>query len=105
MLYTVSLVCANLVYLYLSVPFIQMLKALAPVVTLLMSWMASLSNPKVSTLGNVLVIAFGVAVAGVGEVRFLWAGFIVQCTCPWSTSLVFHLPHHRCGTRKSRMEC
>lgn len=79
-LYTVSLVCANLVYLYLSVSFIQMLKALAPVVTLLMSWAASLSTPRASALGNVLVIALGVAVAGLGEVEFSWVGFAVQCT-------------------------
>lgn len=70
--------CANLVYVYLSVPFIQMLKALAPVTTLLMSWMASLSDPKVSTLGNVLIIAFGVFLASVGETKFVWAGFLVH---------------------------
>lgn len=78
-----SLACANLAYLYLSVPFIQMLKALAPVVTLLLSWAASLADPRVSTLGCVLVIAFGVFLAGVGEVRFVWAGFFVHCTLPF----------------------
>lgn len=78
LLYTLSLMCANLVYVYLSVPFIQMLKALAPVTTLLMSWMASLSDPKVSTLGNMLIIAFGVFLASVGETKFVWAGFLVH---------------------------
>lgn len=88
LLYTVSLGCANLAYLYLSVPFIQMLKALAPVVTLLMSWMASLADPRVSTLGTVLVIAFGVLLAGVGEVHFVWAGFVVHSMLVFSLHLL-----------------
>lgn len=94
LLYTVSLGCANLAYLYLSVPFIQMLKALAPVVTLLMSWAASLADPRVSTLGTVLVIALGVLLAGVGEVRFVWAGFVVHSNYAPSSLL---LPPFRCG--------
>lgn len=98
-----SLACANLAYLYLSVPFIQMLKALAPVVTLLLSWAASLADPRVSTLGCVLVIAFGVFLAGVGEVRFVWAGFFVHCTLPFSFFPFFFFVLARLVRRTARL--
>lgn len=78
LLYTISLVCSNLVYLTLSVAFIQMLKAIAPVTTLLISWAAALSRPRLSTLGNILVIAAGVFLSSVGEVSFAWSGFLIH---------------------------
>ncbi|KAI1854840.1 hypothetical protein JX265_002479 [Neoarthrinium moseri] len=77
-LYMLSLVCSNLAYLYLSVPFIQMLKAFAPVSTLFLSFGLGLANPRVSVLGNVLVIAAGVLLSSLGEVRFSWLGFAFQ---------------------------
>lgn len=78
LLYTISLVCSNLVYLTLSVAFIQMLKAIAPVTTLLISWAAALSHPRLSTLFNILVIAAGVFLSSVGEVSFAWSGFLIH---------------------------
>ncbi|KAI0128884.1 triose-phosphate transporter family-domain-containing protein [Xylariales sp. AK1849] len=77
-LYTLSLLFSNLTYLYLSVSFIQMLKALAPVSTLFLSFFLGLSNPKVSILYSVLVIAFGVVLSSLGEVKFSWIGFGFQ---------------------------
>lgn len=78
LLYTLSLVCANLVYLPLSVAFIQMLKAVAPVTTLLLSWAAGLSRPRLATLVNILVVAAGVFLSAVGEGRFAWSGFVTH---------------------------
>lgn len=78
LLYTISLVCSNLVYLTLSVAFIQMLKAISPVTTLLISWAAALSRPRLATLGNILVIAGGVFLSSVGEVSFAWSGFLIH---------------------------
>lgn len=78
LLYTISLVCSNLVYLTLSVAFIQMLKAIAPVTTLLISWAFALSHPRMSTLVNILVIAAGVALSSIGEVSFAWSGFLIH---------------------------
>lgn len=78
LLYTISLVCSNLVYLTLSVAFIQMLKAIAPVTTLLISWAAALSRPRLSTLVNILVIAAGVFLSSAGEVSFAWSGFLIH---------------------------
>ncbi|KAK2071747.1 hypothetical protein P8C59_006149 [Phyllachora maydis] len=78
LLYSASLVCSNLVYLYLSVAFIQMLKAAAPVAVLFIGWAWGVENPSLSRLLNVLLIVLGVALASVGEIHFSWAGFIFQ---------------------------
>jgi hypothetical protein len=78
LLYSGSLVCSNLVYLYLSVAFIQMLKAAAPVAVLFTSWIWGVSNPSVKTLMNILIIVFGVGLASAGEIEFSWVGFMFQ---------------------------
>ncbi|KAG9250910.1 triose-phosphate transporter family-domain-containing protein [Emericellopsis atlantica] len=77
-LYSGSLVCSNVVYLYLSVPFIQMLKSASPVVVLFFSWVWGIANPTMSTLLNILVIVLGVAIASAGEIQFSWLGFMYQ---------------------------
>jgi hypothetical protein len=78
LLYSGSLVCSNLVYLYLSVAFIQMLKAAAPVAVLFTSWVWGVANPSVGALGNILIIVFGVGLASFGEIEFSWLGFLFQ---------------------------
>ncbi|KAH7008375.1 triose-phosphate transporter family-domain-containing protein [Ilyonectria destructans] len=77
-LYSGSLVCSNVVYLYLSVAFIQMLKSVGPVAVLLASWAWGVATPNLSTLGNVLLIMCGVAIASAGEIEFSWIGFVFQ---------------------------
>jgi drug/metabolite transporter (DMT)-like permease len=77
-LYSGSLVCSNLVYLYLSVPFIQMLKAAAPVAVLFTSWAWGLKEPSMRSFLNILLIVFGVILASLGEIEFSWLGFIFQ---------------------------
>lgn len=78
LLYSGSLVCSNLVYLYLSVAFIQMLKSAAPVAVLFASWAWGVADPSLSALVNVLVIVAGVALASVGEIHFSLVGFLYQ---------------------------
>ena len=78
LLYSGSLVCSNVVYLYLSVAFIQMLKAAAPVAVLLCSWAWGVASPDMSKLANVLLIVCGVALASAGEISFSWVGFSYQ---------------------------
>ena len=78
LLYSGSLVCSNVVYLYLSVPFIQMLKSASPVVVLFFSWLWGLADPTAATLLNIVVIVVGVSVASVGEIQFSWMGFMYQ---------------------------
>ncbi|KAF9880979.1 duf250 domain membrane protein [Colletotrichum karsti] len=78
LLYSGSLVCSNLVYLYLSVPFIQMLKAGAPVAVLIISWIWGVAEPSMKVFYNVMLIVAGVALASFGEIEFSWIGFIFQ---------------------------
>jgi hypothetical protein len=77
-LFSASLVCSNQSYLYLSVAFIQMLKASAPVAVLLTSWLFGVASPKLKVLLNVLFIVFGVSLASFGEIKFVWLGFFFQ---------------------------
>jgi len=77
-LYSGSLVCSNLVYLYLSVPFIQMLKAAAPVAVLFASWAWGLKEPSMRAFLNIALIVFGVMLASLGEIEFSWVGFMFQ---------------------------
>lgn len=79
LLYSGSLVCSNLVYLWLSVSFIQMLKSASPVVVLFFSWLWGLVDPTTSKLINIFVIVIGVAIASFGEIQFSWIGFMFQC--------------------------
>ncbi|KAF4584491.1 triose-phosphate transporter [Ophiocordyceps camponoti-floridani] len=76
--YSGSLVCSNLVYLYLSVAFIQMLKSAAPVAVLFASWAWRVADPSLDALVNVLVIVAGVALASFGEIQFSLIGFLYQ---------------------------
>ncbi|KAK3297578.1 triose-phosphate transporter family-domain-containing protein [Chaetomium fimeti] len=78
LLYSASLVCSNMVYLYLSVAFIQMLKAAAPVAVLLTSWAWGVEDPSLKRFLNVLLIVAGVALASLGEIDFSLAGFMFQ---------------------------
>jgi hypothetical protein len=77
-LFSASLVCSNQSYLYLSVAFIQMLKASAPVAVLITSWLFGVASPKLKVLLNVLFIVFGVTLASLGEIKFVWLGFFFQ---------------------------
>ncbi|KAK3398996.1 triose-phosphate transporter family-domain-containing protein [Sordaria brevicollis] len=77
-LFSGSLVCSNMVYLYLSVAFIQMLKAAAPVAVLLTGWVWGVEQPSQSRLINVLFIVFGVGLASFGEIAFSLKGFLFQ---------------------------
>jgi len=76
--YSLSLICGNLTYLYLSVAFIQMLKATTPVAVLLSSWVLGVSQPNLKVFLNVSAIVVGVVIASFGEIKFVWIGVIYQ---------------------------
>ncbi|KAH8885561.1 TPT-domain-containing protein [Thozetella sp. PMI_491] len=75
---TGSLICSNLVYLYLNVAFIQMLKAVSPVAMLFVSWMIGIANPTFGSVVNILVIVTGVFLSSLGQVNFSWTGTAFQ---------------------------
>lgn len=76
--FSFSLICGNVAYLYLSVSFIQMLKALNAVVTLLATWAFAISPPDMKKLANVSAIVVGVIIASYGEIQFVMTGFLIQ---------------------------
>ncbi|KIX03020.1 uncharacterized protein Z518_06570 [Rhinocladiella mackenziei CBS 650.93] len=76
--FSLSLICGNKAYLYLSVAFIQMLKATMPVAVLLTTWMMGVAPPSLKTLGNVSFIVIGVIIASYGEIEFNLTGFLYQ---------------------------
>lgn len=76
--FSASLICGNQAYLYLSVAFIQMLKATTPVAVLLATWGLGVSPVNLKTLGNVSFIVIGVVIASLGEIKFVMVGFLFQ---------------------------
>ncbi|KAI0970696.1 triose-phosphate transporter family-domain-containing protein [Xylaria arbuscula] len=79
-MFSLSLIFGNFAYLYLSVSFIQMLKATNVVVTLFATWAFGVAAPNLSKLFNVIAIVIGVAIASFGELKFDGLGFIIQIT-------------------------
>ncbi|KAF2403328.1 TPT-domain-containing protein [Trichodelitschia bisporula] len=81
--FSLSLICGNKAYLYLSVAFIQMLKATNPVVVLTFTWTFGIAPFSKPTLLKVLVIVLGVVIASYGEIHFNLTGFLYQAgaTC------------------------
>ncbi|KAA6414972.1 MAG: DUF250 domain membrane [Lasallia pustulata] len=77
--FSLSLICGNVTYIYLSVAFIQMLKATMPVVLLLVTWGLGVEAPNMKVLSNVSFIVIGVVIASIGEIEFRLIGFIFQC--------------------------
>ncbi|KAL8783891.1 MAG: hypothetical protein Q9213_004309 [Squamulea squamosa] len=77
-LYSLSLVCSNLPYLYLSVAFIQMLKGTAPIAVLFALSSLRLESPNLSKLLNLSIIVFGIVLASLGEIQFQITGFLYQ---------------------------
>ncbi|KAL6215117.1 hypothetical protein ACLB2K_014548 [Fragaria x ananassa] len=77
-LYSLSLWLSNSAYIYLSVSFIQMLKALMPVAVYSIGVSFKKETFKTDTMVNMLSISLGVAVAAYGESRFDTWGVILQ---------------------------
>ncbi|XP_076906246.1 putative sugar phosphate/phosphate translocator At5g25400 [Bidens hawaiensis] len=77
-LYSLSLWLSNSAYIYLSVSFIQMMKALMPVAVYSIGVLFKKEGFKSQTMGNMLSISFGVAIAAYGEAKFNTWGVILQ---------------------------
>lgn len=76
--FSFSLICGNVAYMYLSVSFIQMLKASNAIATLLATWIFGLAPPDMRKLANVGAIFVGVVIASFGEIKFVMVGFLIQ---------------------------
>lgn len=76
--FAVSLVFSNKAYIYLSVSYIQMLKAATPIAVLVFSYFSGLSSTTPIELNIVAIISVGVAMTSIGESFFSWTGFTFQ---------------------------
>ena len=79
-LFAVVLWLGNTCYLYLSVSFIQMLKAMMPVAVFVVGVMVGTEKYSHRAAINMAVVAFGVAVASYGEISFVLVGVVLQIT-------------------------
>jgi drug/metabolite transporter (DMT)-like permease len=77
-LYAMSLWFSNSAYIYLSVSFIQMLKALMPVAVYSIGVLFKKETFRSASMLNMLSISFGVAIAAYGEARFDVRGVALQ---------------------------
>ncbi|CAM6064083.1 unnamed protein product [Sphagnum tenellum] len=77
-LYSLSLWLSNSAYIYLSVSFIQMLKALMPVAVYSTAVLLKRDAFNSNTMTNMLAISVGVAIAAYGEARFNLSGVLLQ---------------------------
>jgi len=68
----------NAVYLYLSVSFTQMLKALTPVYILLCLVLFKVEIPSKNVVMAVTILSLGTMIASIGELNFSWTGFVLQ---------------------------
>ncbi|XP_073307729.1 probable sugar phosphate/phosphate translocator At2g25520 [Primulina huaijiensis] len=78
LLYSLSLWLSNSAYIYLSVSFIQMLKALMPVAVYSIGVLLKKEAFKSETMVNMVSISIGVAVAAFGEAKFDSWGVALQ---------------------------
>ncbi|CAA6658661.1 unnamed protein product [Spirodela intermedia] len=74
----VAISFGNTAYLHISVAFIQMLKALMPVATFLMSVVCGTDKLRCDLFLNMLLISVGVVVSSYGEIHFNVIGTLYQ---------------------------
>ena len=77
-LFAVTLWCGNAAYMYLSVAFIQMIKALMPAAVYTVGCFLGTEKYSINYVGNMLVISLGVAIASYGEINFDLLGVVFQ---------------------------
>lgn len=75
-----SLWFGNTAYLFISVAFIQMLKALMPVATFLMAVICGTDKLRCDIFLNMVLVSVGVVVSSYGEIHFNIVGTVYQVT-------------------------
>lgn len=77
-MFAMTLWLGNTAYLYISVAFAQMLKAIMPVAVFILGVAAGLEIMSYRMLLIMSVISFGVLVASYGEIEINWVGVVYQ---------------------------
>uniref|UniRef100_A0A7N0TQC5 Sugar phosphate transporter domain-containing protein n=1 Tax=Kalanchoe fedtschenkoi TaxID=63787 RepID=A0A7N0TQC5_KALFE len=75
-----SLWFGNTAYLYISVAFIQMLKALMPVATYTMAVVCGTDKSRCDVFLNMMLVSVGVVISSYGEIHFNVVGTLYQVT-------------------------
>mmetsp|Transcript_13619 Transcript_13619/g.29172 ORF Transcript_13619/g.29172 Transcript_13619/m.29172 type:complete len:345 (-) Transcript_13619:669-1703(-) len=78
LLFAGTLWTGNAAYLYLSVSFIQMLKASMPMVVFLVGVLFATERFTLGVAGNMVVVGTGIAIASYGEIHFVVTGVLLQ---------------------------
>ncbi|XP_071723766.1 probable sugar phosphate/phosphate translocator At3g17430 [Rutidosis leptorrhynchoides] len=78
--FAASLWFGNTAYLYISVAFIQMLKALMPVATFIMAVMCGTDKSRCDVFLNMVLVSVGVVISSYGEIHFNVIGTLYQVT-------------------------
>eukprot|EP00798_Chlamydomonas_sp_ICE-L_P021077 gene21077-27958_t len=86
--------CGNTGYLYLTVAFVQMLKALCPVVTMLLLFVARLEKATSRLVATVVVISMGISMASFGELNLSVVGLVAMLTSVVSESIRLVMTQH-----------
>lgn len=73
-----SLALSNMAYAYISVAYIQMIKALTPVLVLLISFCFGIETPSLRLFGYIVLISSGVITACVAQVETSISGTLMQ---------------------------
>lgn len=77
-MFAMTLWLGNSAYLYISVAFAQMLKAIMPVAVFLLGAAFGLEEMSYKMLAIMSVISVGVIVASIGEITINWVGVVYQ---------------------------
>ncbi|TKY61664.1 sugar phosphate/phosphate translocator [Spatholobus suberectus] len=78
--FAASLWFGNTAYLYISVAFIQMLKALMPVATFLVAVTCGTEKLRCDVFWNMVLVSVGVVISSYGEIHFNVLGTVYQVT-------------------------
>eukprot|EP01038_Epipyxis_sp_PR26KG_P011340 gene11340-15205_t len=76
--FSMGLVFGNMSYKFISISYIQMIKAFSPVPLLLLNFMFGREKPSVIVLGLVVGVSAGVMLSSVGELNFSIIGFALM---------------------------
>jgi hypothetical protein len=85
--FAVSLVLGNAAYLYITVAFVQMLKASTPVAVLLCSFVFGLEKPTFKLAGFIVLISAGIGTACTNEIEMSVIGVAVQMSAVGAEAL------------------
>ncbi|KAK3240623.1 hypothetical protein CYMTET_49546, partial [Cymbomonas tetramitiformis] len=96
----ICLSTGNMPYLYISVSYIQILKAMSPVFVLIVLSLCGLEKPTLSLVSSVLVIAIGTMIAAFGEISFSIIGTLLMIMSELMEAIKLAATQHLVGDKK-----